>query len=298
MMRGKDDEELKGILLVLLSGILWGFIGPFIQIMSEIGASPILISFLRMSFSFVILFSFIVIKYGVKAFKVDKKQFISSALLGLICHGIYNFFYSIAVNESGVTISAVLLNIAPFFTAITAVIIFHEKMTRFKIVALVVNVLGCMLAATGGQLDFSSQSVIGLLCGLGAGLCYSMTAILGKIAGERGNVLVLSTYSYLFATLFLLVYGIPWKETEFLNPSILLTGFFYALIPTVIAYILYYKGIRLIRESSKVPVIASSEMVVAGVFGILIFKEKMTIVNLFGIGCVLISIIMINKKEK
>lgn len=63
MMKSKFDVELKGSIYILASGILWGIIGPFIRIMSELGASPMLISFLRMGFSFVILFLFIIAKY-------------------------------------------------------------------------------------------------------------------------------------------------------------------------------------------------------------------------------------------
>jgi DME family drug/metabolite transporter len=297
LMRNPIDSEMKGSLLVLSGGVLWGVIGPFIQVMAKLGASPILISFLRMAFSFAILFVFIVAKFGIRAFRVDKKQLISAALLGLVCHGIYNVFYSIAVNETGVTVSAVLLNIAPFFTAVTAVLLFHEKMNTTKVGILMINVLGCMLAATGGRLAFHSRSMIGLLCGLGAGFCYSMTAILGKIAGERSNVFVLSTYSYLFATLFLLFYGKPWREPGILNPGILWVGFLYALIPTVIGYLLYYRGVQLIRESSKIPVIASSEMIVAGIIGILILHEHVNAVRLLGIGCVFFSILRMSKRK-
>lgn len=298
MIERKGNTELCGSALVLAGGAMWGIIGPFIQIMSGLGASPLLISFFRMAFSFLILFIFVLIKYGINALKVNKIQLFSAALLGLLCHGIYNAFYSIAVKEAGVTISAVLLNIAPLFTAIFAVSLFHEKMTKLKVVALSVNVCGCILAATGGKIDFTTFSVIGVVCGLGAGFCYSLTAILGKIAGEEGNVFVFSTYSYFFAMLFLLVFGKPWNEIAIVNNKLLLTGFLYALFPTVIAYLLYYKGVQLMKESSKVPVIASIEMIVAGIFGVLLFRERINTFSMVGIACVFISIVLMNKEKR
>ena len=72
-------------------------------------------------------------------------------MLGLICHGVYNVFYSWAVVRIGVTISAVLLNVAPVFTAVLSAVFFHERITSRKCAALIINVTGCVLAATGGQ---------------------------------------------------------------------------------------------------------------------------------------------------
>lgn len=42
----------------------------------------------------------------------------------------------------------------------------------------------------------------------------------------------------------------------------------YGLIPTALAYLLYYYGVARIRENSKVPVLASIETVIALLFGI------------------------------
>lgn len=298
MIALKENHELQGSLYVMFGGILWGIIGPFIQIMTSFGASTILISFLRMAFSFGILFIFIIGKYGIKALKITTRQLISTALLGLVCHGIYNIFYSMAVNKTGVTISAVLLNIAPFFTAILSVLLFHEKMTIIKIAALAINVMGCVLAATGGKIDLKAFSIVGILFGIAAGFCYSMTPILSRIAGDKGNVFILSTYSYFFAMLFLALYGQPWKEPLITDAKILIIGFLYALIPTVLAYLLYYRGVQLIRESSKVPVIASVEMVVAGILGVAAFGERLNFISLFGIVLLLLSIVMMNTKQR
>ena len=297
MLALKENRELKGTLLILLCGILWGIIGPFIQAMTMLGANALLISFLRMFFSFVILVIYVIKVYGLKAMKMGKRQLLASALLGIICHGIYNIFYSMAVNEIGVTIGAVLLNVAPFFTAFMSMLLFHESMTRTKVIALVVNVLGCTLAATGGEVDLKKISLIGILFGVAAGFCYSMTAILSKIAGNSGNVFIISTYSYFFAALFLAIYGQPWKERLITGPKVLVVGFLYALIPTVIAYLLYYRGVQLIRESSKVPVIASVEMLVAGILGVAMFHEKLNYFNLFGIALLLLSIVLMNTKK-
>lgn len=171
----------------------------------------------------------------------------------------------------------------------------NAKIQEYQIIALFINVFGCVLAATGGKIDLELFSITGILFGLAAGFCHSMTAILSKIAGDEGNVFTMSTYSYLFATVFLAIYGQPWKEDLITNTSLLLIGLLYAIIPTVVAYLLYYRGVQLIHESSKIPVIASVEMLVAGVLGVFIFNEHLNAINLFGIVLLLFSIMLMNK---
>ena len=206
-------------------------------------------------------------------------------------------FYSLAVTIAGVSVSAVLLNVAPVFTLFFSGLFFSEKITVWKLFAVAVNILGCILAATGGQLHVMAFSLIGILFGLGAGLCYAMTAILGRFASNRTDPFVMSFYSYLSAALLLLFWSFFRNDTVHINHRILIWGFCYALIPTAIAYILYYAGIQKIYESSKVPVIASVETVVATFIGILIYHEQLNVICLLGIALVLLSIVLMNIKK-
>lgn len=295
-MRVVQNEEFKGYLQVCIAGVLWGCIGPFIQLMEQQGSSFALTSFLRMSFSFLILAVITVIKFGVTSLRVSKKTLVLCVLLGLICHGLNNVVYSLAVTLTGVTVSAVLMNTAPVFTTVFSYLWFREKITWIKSAAMLVNIIGCALAATGGRFDGMVFSLTGALCGIASGFCYGMTAIIGKLAGEKSNAFVISTYSYLFAAVFLGFFINPWEQAASLNENVLLLGFFYALIPTAIAYIFYYQGLQKITESSKVPVIASVEVVVAAIIGIAIFREPVGLVNGIGIFLVIGSIMLMNHR--
>ena len=68
----------------------------------------------------------------------------------------------------------------------------------------------------------------------------------------------------------------------------------FALLPTVIAYLLYYRGIQKIRDSSRVPVQASVECVVAVGIGVLALHETLGTVKLLGIARVLGSVLLMN----
>ncbi len=294
-MKNILSKEKTGALQVFIGGAIWGTIGLFVTKMSRCGADSIMISFLRVAFSFGILAVFTIAKYGIKAFRVDLRTLISCALLGLVCHGVYNIFYSLAVVKTGVTIGAVLLDIAPVFTAIISRVMFSEKITKFKAAALIINVLGCILAVTGGNISLAGVSFAGIIFGTAAGFCYSLTAIFGRIAGNRTNTFVMSTYSYMFAALFLMLSVKPSGSSFSVSPQIALWGFLYALIPTSIAYLIYYAGVQKVKETSRVPVFASVETVVAAILGVTVNHEQIGIYNALGIVIVLLSIAMMNK---
>ena len=288
----------RGEALIVLAGCLWGSIGLFIRWMLDAGVSAAVISFLRMAFAFVILLAVTLIRSGISAFRVSGRTLLCSAALGLICHGAYNVFYSWAVQRIGVTVSAVLLNIAPVFTAVLSAVFFREKITARKCFALAVNVFGCVLAATGGKFTAASVSVLGIAFGAAAGLCYALTAIFGRLAGEGSDPFVLSTYSYLFAALFLGAFLTPQALRTELTPAAAGLGALYALLPTAIGYVLYYEGVRRTAESSKVPVLASMETVTAALLGALLLGERLDLVRYFGIAVVMGSILLMQRTQK
>ena len=296
MLPNKNTER-TGYIQIFITGILWGCIGYFIHLLSEAGSTPVLTSLLRMSFALVIIGMVTVAKFGIGAFRISRRAIGLCLLLGLLCHGFYNIIFSLAVELTGVTISTILMNTAPIFTMAASVILLNEKISALKIVAMLINIIGCMLVATGGSVEVLVLSWFGILCGLGSGFCYGMTAIFGKMAGSSENPFVISTYTYLIATLFLVFFMGTDDWALVMNTQRLTLGFLYALIPTVLAYIFYFEGLSKITESSKVPVIASVEAVIAALIGVFILDEQIGTMNIFGITLVLISIMLINYRR-
>lgn len=287
--------DFKSYACIFIAGSLWGTIGLFVKLMEQSGSTSSYTSFLRMGLGLILLIIITLAKDGPGAFKIGKGTLISCILLGFICQAIYNLAYSNAVNSIGMSLSSVLLYTSPIFTSIISFMFFHEKLGRQKLIALLINVIGCTLTVTGGNFTGLSFAVSGLLFGIAAGFCYSLAPIFGRLAADEGSPFAVSTYNFLFATIFLAIFTHPWTTVE--NPldlKILAIGLGFALIPTALGYIFYFTGLHSITESSKVPVVASIETVVATVIGILIFHEKLGMGNIIGILCVLSSIAIMN----
>ena len=295
----KESSLLRKYILIILSGVLWGTIGMFIKILYAKGSSSEYTTFLRMFFGFLLLFLITLIKEGARAFLISRRTLLSCALLGIVSMSINNLCYTNAVNRLGMSLAAAMLYMAPVFTAVESKALFHEVIGPKKTLALAVNVAGCALAATGGSLSGVSVSAAGLLFGLGAALAYSTQTIFGRMATDEGSPFVVATYNFFFAAAFTLIAARPWTTTDrLLDPEILLWGFLFGLIPTAIAYLLFYTGIQGLTESSKVPVLCSVELVAAAALGVIIFDERLTAASTAGMAMILFSIILTSGIKK
>jgi len=176
--------------------------------------------------------------------------------------------------------------------------LFGEKFTKTKVAALLLALAGCVLV-TGILSDTQSLTMAGILTGLGAGLGYALYSIFCRYALERGY----HTFTILFYTFLLAaIGGIPltdWKQVAdvaLFNLSGVGFSIVFALVSTVLPYLLYTAGLQFV-ENGRASILASIEPVVATVFGVLLFREKMTLTGLAGMILVLVSIVICNRKQ-
>lgn len=293
------DGNIRKYALIMLSGILWGTIGLFVKVLDAKGSTSEYTTFMRMFFAFLLLFAITLVKEGIGSFRIGRSTLISCALLGFVSMSLNNLCYTNAVSRLGMSLAAAILYMAPIFTSIQSKLLFHEKIGRSKLIALAFNVLGCVLAATGGRLSLEGVSVIGLLFGIGAAFAYSTQNIFGRLATDEASPFVVATYNFFFAAVFTLVVARPFSTIgDPFEPQLLIWGLLFGFIPTTIAYLLYFAGIQGLTETSKVPVFCSLELVVATVLGGLLFNENLPPASLAGTAMILISIMLMNRKTE
>ena len=283
--------------LVFIAGLLWGTIGIFVKGLASLGADGALTGFLRMFFAFVIILAVSLFKNGRKIILHDRRTLFLCILLGVLCNGLFNVFYTYSIRVNGMGIASVLMYTAPVFTAIGSALMFREKFSPLKISALIINIIGCVLTVTGGNFSGANVNLMGILAGIGSGFCYGMAAVIGRLAGEKTDSLTVSMYSYLSAWIFLAVFMRPDISLALNEPKILGLGFLYGLIPTALSYVVYYNALKVVDDTSKVPVIASVEPVTAVLIGTIIYNEVIGTANLIGVAVVMISIIIMSKAK-
>lgn len=295
---GAGSKAARGTAAVVIAGLLWGCIGPLMVEMENAGATTQVIAFLRIAIATVALGAFTVARCGWRAFRVDGRTLLFCALLGIACHGAYNACYVLAVEGVGVAASSVLLRIAPVFTLMIGIILATERSTVVKVAGIAIDIVGCALVIAGGQGARIGLSIAGIAFGVGAAALYSLNPLLSKEADRKANPLVLTTYSFLFGTAALALWLQPWNGTLVVNPAILGYGTVLALVPTALAYLLYYAGAGMLDESSKLPVLSSLETPVAALMGVALYGEHLGLAGLIGIVLVLVSVVLFSRPTR
>ena len=282
-------------LLIVVAAVLWGSIGLFSKIAGNRGFTPIDICFIRSLFSVIILGIFFSIKdrniFKLKSI-VDLKYFVGT---GIISFSLYNWSYIAAIKETSMGVAAILLYTAPSIIMILSVFLFHEKITRIKILVIVITFIGCMMV-TG---IFEGENIIswkGFLYGILSGIGYGLYSIFGKYALQKYSSVTVVFYTFLMSTFLFCVIGKPIIIISKINESqswIFIVSF--ALFSAAIPYILYTLSKI---EASKASIIANIEPVVAAIIGICVFSEEINFLKILGIILVLGAVCIINMTDK
>lgn len=279
---------------VLLAGILWGTMGIYVRRLNALGFTTIEIVAVRSVVTAVLLL-FILFFYRKEMLKIRLKDIWCFAGTGILSIVFFNYCYFKAITMTSLSVAAVLLYTAPAIVMVLSAFLFREKITKVKIISLAATFAGCVFV-TGLAGGAQSLNAAGILAGLGAGFGYALYSIFSRYAIERGyHSLTISFYTFLFASAGVL----PLADIDIIYAACVkdfsIAGFYlvFALVSTVVPYILYTLGLTGLKNS-KASIIASIEPVTATVLGLVLFHEKMTIHNVIGILLVLGGIVICN----
>jgi len=290
--------KTSSILYVLASGCMWGCMGLLVRPLNEIGLETMDICFLRGVVTFAVMLVALLL-FDRSALKVRVKDIWCFIGTGALSVSFFNFCYFKTITLTSLSVAAVLLYTAPAFVMIMSSFLFKEEMTKKKVAALAIAFMGCVLVSgvVGGS---GTLNVKGVLVGLGAGFGYALYSIFGRYALQREySSMTITFYTFVFATLAtVFMADVPSIiNIVEIQPGLCVYATFMILFVTLFPYLCYTKGLSGM-ENGTASVIASIEPVMATALGILIYKEKMTFINAFGMILVLASIVILNSNAK
>lgn len=294
---GTVVKNTMSILMITLAAGLWGIIAIFVKQLSEIGFTPMEIVAIRVAVAFVILLGtgLSTFRNQLKIKSKDIPLFIGSGIVSIV---FFNWCYFTTINQMNLSLAVILLYTAPAMVVLFSRMLFKEKLTKQKIVAVIGTLLGCIFITGIGSKSADDITMIGLLTGVGSGLGYALYSIFGKIALEKYKPFTITFYTFFIATVFLLPITSLWEKAELLfQVNTLLWALGLGLLPTVIAYFFYTKGLEKI-ESSKAAIIATVEPIVATLLGVVLYQEGMGLLQMIGTGLIFSSVIIVNISKK
>ena len=275
-------------LCVLAAGVLWGLIGLFNRRLTGAGLSVGSIVLIRNLGSMLALGLLFLIK-DPKIFRIRWKHLPIFLGTGVVSVLLFTLCYFSCQKLCSLAVAAVLLYTSPAFVVILSAMLWKDRLTKKKLLALGLAFLGSTFV-TGLWSGDASVTLRGALLGVASGLFYGLYSIFGRYALKHYKPFTVTFYTFLFAGLGALVCLRPAELAAGLaQPGIALAALGLIAVCTVTPYLLYTFGLAGM-DSGKAAILASVEPVTAAVVGVLAFGEPMRAAVLLGLGCILLCV--------
>lgn len=283
----------RAFISIIIGATLWGTISFYVKNLYDFGFTPMEVVMLRAWTSTMLLVLYMLIKSpkSLKLHKItDIKYFIGTGVFSII---FFNYCLFTAIEISSIPVATALLYTAPAFVTILSFFLFKESLTKVKVIALVVTLLGTSLVVGLIPFDTDAFKFASILFGLGSAVGYAFYSIFSKFALEKYGSLSITTFTFLVAAITLLPF-FPYQEKGALlfEPEVLFYAFGLGLLPTAFAYIIYTYGLKH-TEASKASILTTIEPVVATIIGIFIFKEAFSFIQMLGMAFIIGAVILI-----
>ena len=279
-------------LYVISGAILWGLISLFSNTLADNGLSPENIVAIRSFGAAVVIFIIFAVKDKslLKIELKDIKYFIGTGIISFV---FFNWCLFTSMNECSAAIAVVLLYTAPVFVTLMSAVLFKEKITKIKIFALIMTVIGCMFVTgvVGGKIN---GTLFGVICGIGSGVFYALYSIFGRYALEKYSAATVTVYTFIFAALG----SIPLIEPGSLinglsNTTAIMSAILIVVVSTVSPFLLYTKALTGV-ESGTASILATAEPAVGVLVSVFILHQPINLISVVGVLLILGAVISLN----
>ncbi|MCD6373304.1 MAG: EamA family transporter [Thermococcus sp.] len=276
----------KGYLLVFMAATMWSTLGIFAKYLSGFGLDPFTMVFYRVLFAILLLGGYLKLR-GI-GFSLERSRLRFYALYGFFSIFLFYTLYFYTVMISSVSFAVLLLYTAPVYSIVLGRLVFGERLTSEKLLALLMVTLGVLLV-NGVDGKFSTKA---LLFGLLTGLTYALYGVLAKLAVRKEEPEKALFYTLLFGLFFLLPFSsfsVPLESIPYL--------FALALFPTFFGYILYNHALKEV-EVSRASIVATVEPVVAIILAFILFGETLGALQLLGAVLIIGGSMLVHMRER
>ena len=217
----------------------------------------------------------------------DSWCFIGTGLVSIV---FFSYCYFRNVEVSSAAVAAILMYTSPIFVTLMSALFFKEKLTKVKIIALILAIIGCALVSgiAGG---IGGTTPLGIALGLGSGIGYALYSIFGRFALNKGySPFMVTAMTFTFACVGVLPFiDITGLATRLVTePKYIALALLMGLIGSCTPFALYTLGLRYM-EASKAAILATLEPIVTALVGTFFYKEPLDFFTIVGIIMVLMA---------
>lgn len=294
----------KGLLAVVGFEIIKGFTPLFVKEVNPLFPTS-LFAFTRHSITVVIFLGLILLnkKDVTQLFHLSRKEIFGMIALGLTGSGITALLYIYAVRAIGVSLSTIIGNLEIPFGIIVAALFLKEKLTK-KFIALSTLILGSffLIIAKPTNTINSSEFFLGIASILFCAILWGIATNLGKVLVTKEiSTKIISLFRFIMGALFGLI-ALPFTVKNVtaayavLSLSDWLSLLYTSVIASVVGFLLYYKGLKVV-EVKKISLFFTISTVISIMLGVFT-GETLSFHQWLGAAGVLIGIVLLYRYDE
>jgi len=263
-----------GAICLALAASIWGSMYVVSKYVLDY-VPPFTLLWLRYAVAGIVL---AIIMLMTRKHKVAGRDILLLAWIGFI-----GYFVSVGAQFVGTKLAdahtgALLTSSSPVFTFLFAWMLLGETITRRKLLALLLSMLGiiAVIGITGNE----SINLGGSISLIVAAVTWALLSVYVKKASDRYSSLTITTYAILFALLFTTPVAVGEMQNQavrlFANPLVWLGTLYIAIISTALAFFLWNKGMDLL-EAGAGSLFLCFQPVVGSVLGWFMLNEVLDV---------------------
>ena len=290
--------ERSGYLYILIGTTLWGVSSVVAKSLFIIGLPPAELVLIRLTLATLTLLLTLLI-FDRKRMFISLKDLPYFFVLGFVGVAGVQFTYYYTISKIHVGPAVLIQYLSPVWIALYAFVFQKEPLTKRKIAALLLALLGCYFTVGGYQLDLLRLNRVGIVSGLISSLFFSFYALYGEKGLKKYDPWTLILYGFGFGAVFYWLLISPMRVIAGGYSFKIWVAFLYiAIFSTLIPFGLYFKGIERVR-ATRASITATWEPVVAGATAYFVLGEVLSPLQVVGGFGVIAAIVLLQMaKEK
>lgn len=283
--------RIKGIILTVISALIYGFTPVLCSITFSYGNNPITLTFFRSCLILPILV--ILMRKNRVSFKCSFDEYLKILIIALFGSVLTTLLLYSSYQYIGVGTSTTLHFLYPLFVMLICRYVFKDKLNKMQIIALVVALSGVLMFINLNDLT----KLKGIVMALASGVTFSIYLVgIEKFRLSKMNNYKISFYFALCVSISLFIFGTITGQLNFEQPIVsYLLMFVVAFLAQFLGVIFLKNGISILG-SSLASIFSMFEPVSSVIFGALFLHETVTIAKIIGCILILSGVSMLLKK--
>lgn len=277
------SSSRRGLLSIVVAAILWGTTGAITREIYDLDSTNVLsIAFLRLAIAAFVLILLCLRTLGLRVWRIKSRDLVLMLCMGAM-QAVSQYCYLAAIPECGITIATLIaICVAPVVVVLFATLVFHERMTRKIVFALICALIGTALltGTSNGENNFRSL-LVGVVLALISAITYASVILLGRTLSSRYHPLQVNTTSFASGALILLVCSLPNHLVLSYSVESWLLLLYIGCIPTALAYVLFQVGMRS-TPATLTSILTFCEPLTAAILAWIFFDEQLSPSGILG----------------